>query len=597
MRLSSFYRNFWQDFLPSPYLKLIYFYENSAIELLGLKRLVFTFAKHSMKNMRKLYQSTCILPFPVPAFNHLLKTLNTTMKNFSGSLLLSFFVCLFLSENGQAQVNIDSLRQVVASASGVEKLTKLSSLSFYLCKAKTTAEEGREIAEQTIPLVKSLSDSEEKKLMLLYDLFESVARGSIRLGEFGRAQEAVNQAIGFARDIPGAKKSQRLGRAFMQSAEIYYWQGQYEKQIAMLRKAIDIFESCMDCKNDWAVSMNLLGSAYAQKSNLDSALYCFQTSDPIFESWGKGYGLPNKTSIIKILQLKNRWEEADPIIEFLLANQSPDMPEISYTYMAKGDSYLHQKKYVEALSYYRKSLPLIHKISEPQTKAEIYEQFSIVFEEMGQLDSALEYLKLYQSYEDSLELEQFGEQIVEAQTRLETKERLLSLEQQLQSSANRKLALVVGALLLLGFIIGWFFYQKNKRDVAAASKTVLFAWAEQPNDQQGTETAEVIDPFIKSFLAALEERLDDENLNVDSLADQFKMSRVLLYQKIKAATGASPSEILRQYRLETAKRLLQKSDLTISEIAYRVGFSNPNSFTRAFKGKFGRPPSGFINQN
>jgi AraC-like DNA-binding protein len=59
-------------------------------------------------------------------------------------------------------------------------------------------------------------------------------------------------------------------------------------------------------------------------------------------------------------------------------------------------------------------------------------------------------------------------------------------------------------------------------------------------------------------------------------------------------TGETPVEYVRSLKLKKALSLLQKNDLKISQIAYSVGFSNPNYFARAFKAKFNVSPSEYV---
>ncbi|MCU7552327.1 helix-turn-helix transcriptional regulator [Chitinophagaceae bacterium LB-8] len=69
------------------------------------------------------------------------------------------------------------------------------------------------------------------------------------------------------------------------------------------------------------------------------------------------------------------------------------------------------------------------------------------------------------------------------------------------------------------------------------------------------------------------------------------MSRVALYKKLLALTGRAPLEFIRSIRLKRAAQLLAKSGLTITEIAYEVGFNNPKIFSRYFKEEFKVLPS------
>jgi AraC-like DNA-binding protein len=88
----------------------------------------------------------------------------------------------------------------------------------------------------------------------------------------------------------------------------------------------------------------------------------------------------------------------------------------------------------------------------------------------------------------------------------------------------------------------------------------------------------------------VEERLSDSNLSVEDLAADMGLSRVQLYRKVKALTGCTPIDLLRKARLAQAQMLLQESTLTVSEIAYKVGFASPSYFTKCYKDEFGTVP-------
>lgn len=97
--------------------------------------------------------------------------------------------------------------------------------------------------------------------------------------------------------------------------------------------------------------------------------------------------------------------------------------------------------------------------------------------------------------------------------------------------------------------------------------------------------------FLKRFTALLDENLSDENMSVEILAQRMFLSRVQLHRKLKAITDRSVSEFVRDYRLDRAMAMLKKREGLVYEVASRVGFGNEKYFSRAFKEKFGLPPS------
>ncbi|MCB0755417.1 MAG: response regulator [Flavobacteriales bacterium] len=97
--------------------------------------------------------------------------------------------------------------------------------------------------------------------------------------------------------------------------------------------------------------------------------------------------------------------------------------------------------------------------------------------------------------------------------------------------------------------------------------------------------------FLLRVKAVVEEHLDDENFSVEELSKKVGMSRAQLHRKLIALTGKSASRFVRNYRLEHAYQLLQNKVGTVSEIAYRVGYSSPAYFTKCFTEDFGISPS------
>ena len=97
--------------------------------------------------------------------------------------------------------------------------------------------------------------------------------------------------------------------------------------------------------------------------------------------------------------------------------------------------------------------------------------------------------------------------------------------------------------------------------------------------------------FMNKVLEAIENHLSDEEFSIEQFSSEVGMSRVQLHRKLKALSGKSASIYLRSVRLNKAKKMIEEQKGNISEIAYSVGFSSPQYFTRCFKEEFGFPPS------
>ncbi len=98
------------------------------------------------------------------------------------------------------------------------------------------------------------------------------------------------------------------------------------------------------------------------------------------------------------------------------------------------------------------------------------------------------------------------------------------------------------------------------------------------------------DAFVVKFKKVVEEHMANSDLGVEDIGNVMGLSRVQLYRKMKALTGCSPVDLLRKARLASARQYLLSSDLSVSEIAYKVGFSSPSYFTKCFKDEYGIVP-------
>ncbi|MGI6224112.1 MAG: substrate-binding domain-containing protein [Prevotella sp.] len=93
--------------------------------------------------------------------------------------------------------------------------------------------------------------------------------------------------------------------------------------------------------------------------------------------------------------------------------------------------------------------------------------------------------------------------------------------------------------------------------------------------------------FTDKLREAIQQNLGDSDFSIEQLGGELGLSRVQLYRKVKAMTGHSPVEILREARLRRADHLLATTDKTVAEIAYEVGFSSPSYFAKCYKDMFG----------
>ena len=99
--------------------------------------------------------------------------------------------------------------------------------------------------------------------------------------------------------------------------------------------------------------------------------------------------------------------------------------------------------------------------------------------------------------------------------------------------------------------------------------------------------------LLKKIISFINENLSNSDLNVEMIANAVGISRVHLYRKLKDLTNQSASDLIKNIRLQQAADLLKSKQISVSEVAYAVGFSNLSTFSTNFKNLHGESPKKF----
>lgn len=100
--------------------------------------------------------------------------------------------------------------------------------------------------------------------------------------------------------------------------------------------------------------------------------------------------------------------------------------------------------------------------------------------------------------------------------------------------------------------------------------------------------------LLQKLVEIMEANIDEAEFNVNKMCDMVNLSHTHFIRKVKQLTGKKPVDLLKSFRLQRAKDLLQQNKANIAEVAYMVGYNLPNSFSRAFKKEFGVSPTEFV---
>lgn len=116
-------------------------------------------------------------------------------------------------------------------------------------------------------------------------------------------------------------------------------------------------------------------------------------------------------------------------------------------------------------------------------------------------------------------------------------------------------------------------------------------------DPEVSQLSSIDEEILKKAVDAVSQHLDDAEFNVDQFANEIGLSANQAYRKIKALTGQTAKEFIRNQRLKAASKLFLQNKRSISEVIYMVGFSSPSYFTRCFKSYYNCTPKEYIEKN
>lgn len=129
-------------------------------------------------------------------------------------------------------------------------------------------------------------------------------------------------------------------------------------------------------------------------------------------------------------------------------------------------------------------------------------------------------------------------------------------------------------------------------DSDIAESAVSGGHRKMPLKSAADPLSEIDSAFYRKFVEMAEKEIGNPDLTVEDLAGHAGMSRVQFYRKLKAITNYSPADLLKLMRLRRAKEMLiTDSEVTVSEVGYKVGFSSPSYFAKCYKAQFGELPS------
>ena len=155
-------------------------------------------------------------------------------------------------------------------------------------------------------------------------------------------------------------------------------------------------------------------------------------------------------------------------------------------------------------------------------------------------------------------------------------------------------------LLILGVVATVVYTYLYIRRIKRRQREVLEAYLALLDQQQHPAAVEPVeskteDPMLQRVMKFIEENIGNSDASVGDMAVAAATSRSGLLRKLKQSMGITPQDLMREARIKYACQLLHQADLTVSDVAYRCGFTDPKYFSRCFKQSVGQSPTDYKN--
>lgn len=99
--------------------------------------------------------------------------------------------------------------------------------------------------------------------------------------------------------------------------------------------------------------------------------------------------------------------------------------------------------------------------------------------------------------------------------------------------------------------------------------------------------------LLGKALQIVEENISNELFEISTFCEELGISRTMLFTKIKAWTNLTPNEFISVMRMKRAAQILEQNKLTVSQVAFHVGFKNPKYFSKCFQRHFSETPTAY----
>ena len=276
---------------------------------------------------------------------------------------------------------------------------------------------------------------------------------------------------------------------------------------------------------------------------------------------------------------------------------STDRHSLALALNKLGKALLAQKRAKEAIPFYHEAAAILRSMGDLGNEMHACRGLYEAYWDINR-DSAKVALDRFDYLKDSLYSHASAESL--ARFNAEFGNDLLQEQNELQRERTRRIVVISLLGVVAVAVVLWWLLRRRYKMREAALQAIIDGLKKSKDQSSGIEGAEkemadasetpVQDDFLVRLVDAVARR---KEISVEELASEMCITRGQLNRRVKALTGVTTQQYVARIRLEHGRSLLHDTPLAVAEVAYRCGFDDAATFSRAFRRAFGQSPTSY----
>ena len=439
-------------------------------------------------------------------------------------------------------------------------------------------------AEKALDACRRISDKDFEA-----DVLSLLAIGTMRMGNYERAAYYAEQCYDLDKK---SKDPDRISSSLNTLAGIYLTSKRYPEAEKYVLKGI---EECSKTTNKprMAILLGMASEVYQSIGKSDIALDYAQKAYDLEKELGR-----EPQAMVRLSQRAaallglGRMEEAEADLKEAIPffRQSGNLQSLGISCNKMGRALLFLDRKPEALEYFREAADIFMKLGDPFNELHSRKGLYECLLETDSKEASRQHDR-YDALKDSI----YNLSMAESLSRYEASMGNDALRAENAKALRQKYSMLMWGILaaiVIAVAVWLVMHRRSQRQKAVLESTIRSLTEPKQESRPKDIVSNADRAFLDKIVSYVLSNLTEGKLGVEDLASHMCLSSGQLNRKVKSITGITTQNYMLRLRLEQARLMLQNEpDSPVADVAYRCGFEDAASFSRAFKRTLGSTPS------